>query len=60
LCDRFSGVITAIGTFDNNAWSIIKGILALIVAAGFGCAAAGDLFLITKVREIVEAPFRGK
>ncbi|CAH1377778.1 hypothetical protein MTP99_019192 [Tenebrio molitor] len=46
------GVITAIGTFDNNAWSIIKGILALIVAAGFGCAAAGDLFLITKIHRM--------
>lgn len=46
------GIITALKAFDNTAAGIITGILALIIAIGFGCAAAADLFLISKIHRM--------
>lgn len=46
----FSGIYTALHYFDKTARGIIYGIIGLIIAAGFGCAAFADLFLISKVR----------
>ncbi|CAH0562236.1 unnamed protein product [Brassicogethes aeneus] len=46
------GIFTAIGTFDNTAWSIFVGIIAIIIALGFVFAAAADLFLISKIHRM--------
>ncbi|KAJ8955370.1 hypothetical protein NQ318_003467 [Aromia moschata] len=46
------GIYTAIEAFDNTVQGIIVGILALIIAIGFGCAAAADLFLISKIHNM--------
>lgn len=46
------GIITALATFSNSAWSIVRGIIALLIAIGFGAAAAADLFLISKIHRM--------
>ncbi|CAH1974477.1 unnamed protein product [Acanthoscelides obtectus] len=46
------GIITALSTFKNSAWSIISGIIALIIACGFGFAATADLILISKIHRM--------
>ncbi|XP_057655827.1 secretory carrier-associated membrane protein 1 isoform X1 [Diorhabda carinulata] len=46
------GIITALSTFGKTAWSIFSGIIALIIAIGFGFAAAADLFLISKIHRM--------
>ncbi|XP_050497185.1 secretory carrier-associated membrane protein 1 [Diabrotica virgifera virgifera] len=46
------GIITALETFKNTAWSIVQGIIALIIAIGFGLAATADLLLISKIHRM--------
>lgn len=46
------GIITALATFKNSAWSIVSGVIALLIALGFGSAAAADLFLISKIHRM--------
>ncbi|CAG9855500.1 unnamed protein product [Phyllotreta striolata] len=46
------GIITALSTFNHTTWEIIKGIIALIIAIGFGLAAAADLFLLSKIHRM--------
>ncbi|XP_018334053.1 secretory carrier-associated membrane protein 1 [Agrilus planipennis] len=46
------GIIIAIEEFDGSARGIILGILSLVIATGFACAAAADLFLITKIHRV--------
>ncbi|CAH1153518.1 unnamed protein product [Phaedon cochleariae] len=46
------GVIKALSSFKDTAWSIICGVVALFIAIGFGCAAAADLFLISKIHRM--------
>ncbi|XP_072402123.1 secretory carrier-associated membrane protein 1 [Diabrotica undecimpunctata] len=46
------GIITALATFKNTAWSIVQGIIALIIAIGFGLAATADLLLISKIHRM--------
>lgn len=46
------GLIKALATFNNTAWSIVSGIIALLIALGFGAAAAADLFLISKIHRM--------
>ncbi|KAK9890058.1 hypothetical protein WA026_008866 [Henosepilachna vigintioctopunctata] len=46
------GIITVIETFGTSFTSIMQGLFALIVAVGFGIAAAADLFLITKIHRM--------
>ncbi|KAG5881540.1 hypothetical protein JTB14_017943 [Gonioctena quinquepunctata] len=46
------GIITALSTFGNTVGSIISGVIATIIAIGFGFAAAADLFLISKIHRM--------
>ncbi|XP_065166319.1 secretory carrier-associated membrane protein 1 isoform X2 [Atheta coriaria] len=46
------GIITALEQFDNEVKGILRGLFALAVAIGFGCAAAADLFLISKIHRM--------
>lgn len=46
------GIIKALYTFQNTAWSIVSGIIALLIALGFAAAAAADLFLISKIHRM--------
>lgn len=50
------GIITAFKHFQTkDAIDILRGIFALLVAAGFGFAGFADLFMITKVNLAVIA-----
>ncbi|XP_015599033.1 secretory carrier-associated membrane protein 5A [Cephus cinctus] len=46
------GIITAIAAFGSSAGDIIVGILLLLIALGYGIAAAGDLLLLSKIHRI--------
>lgn len=46
------GIIKALSTFQNTAWSIVSGVIALLIAFGFAAAAAADLFLISKIHRM--------
>lgn len=46
------GIFTAISCFDGTPGGIITGILILLLAIGFGVAAAADLFMLSKIHRI--------
>lgn len=48
------GIITALSKFkeSNNAAGIVAAVIELLIAIGFGCAAAADLFLISKIHRM--------
>ncbi|KAL1492599.1 hypothetical protein ABEB36_010838 [Hypothenemus hampei] len=46
------GIFTAVGIFGTTAWSIVCGLIAVMVALGFVFAAAADLFMISKIHKM--------
>ncbi|KAK9758702.1 SCAMP family [Popillia japonica] len=46
------GFITALEQFNGSVRGTINGVLGLLIALGFGAAALGDLFLISKIHRM--------
>ncbi|XP_017782850.1 PREDICTED: secretory carrier-associated membrane protein 1 isoform X2 [Nicrophorus vespilloides] len=46
------GLIIALNVFDGTVLGILSGIFSLLIALGFACAAAADIFLISKIHRM--------